>query len=107
MPTIDQYSVAARPIEMFFEQTHLSLGTAFVWKQDSQHYLITNWHNVSGKDPRTGQHLSPTKAEPNQVRAWWNVQGNLGAKISTMVPLRSAEGQPLWWVHPVYGCKVD
>jgi hypothetical protein len=107
MPSIDQYSVAARPIQMFFQQTYLSLGTAFVWKHGSDHYLVTNWHNVSGKDPRTGQHLSKTLAEPDQVKAWWNVKGNLGAKISTMVPLRSADGEPLWWIHPKYGRKVD
>lgn len=107
MPNIDQYSVAARPLEMFFQQTFLSLGTAFVWKQGSDHYLVTNWHNVSGKDPRTGKHLSQTLAEPDQVKTWWNVKGNLGAKTETMVPLRSANGEPLWWIHPIFGSKVD
>lgn len=107
MPTIDQYSVAPRPIEMLFQKTCLALGTAFAWKQGSNHYLITNWHNLSGKDPRTGQHLSSTNAEPDCIRVWLNKRDSLAQRVPVIVPVRSSEGQPLWWVHPVFGCKVD
>ncbi len=107
MPGIDQYSVAARPVEMYFGETFLSMGTAFIWKRGDDHFLVTNWHNFSGKNPRTGKHLSSTNAEPDRIKAWWNVKDNLARKIATIVPIRSAEGEPLWWVHPKYGRKVD
>jgi Trypsin-like peptidase domain len=107
MPRIDQYSVAAIPIEMFFNDTNLSVGTAFVWACDEQFFLITNWHNVSGKDPNTGKHLSKTAAEPNRIRVWFNQKGRLGAKVAKFVSIRDSDGAPLWSVHPKHGNKID
>jgi trypsin-like peptidase len=107
MPTIDPYSVAAIPVEMLFNATNLSLGTAFVWTQSGQFYLITNWHNVSGKDPNTGQHLSKTAAEPNQLRVWFVRKNNLGNRVAKMIPIRDASGKPLWLVHPTHGKQID
>lgn len=107
MASIDQYSLATVPIEMAFQETNLSLGTAFTWKSGSEYFLITNWHNLSGKNPRTGQHLSPTAAEPDRIRVWWNIKGQLGAKVAGMVAIRDDDHNPLWWVHPQHQQKVD
>ena len=100
MRNIDEYSLAAVPIEMMFDQTKLSSGTAFMWQADGRHWLITNWHNVSGKDPNTGNHLSKTAAEPNKLRVWFNVKNQLGNKTcksaspgpKQCTPLASAPG---------------
>jgi len=92
---------------MFFGETLLSQGTAFFWKADQQLFLITNWHNASGKDPFTGKHLSNTLAEPNRLRVWWNVKDRLGDKIPLNHLLRDDEGRPLWFVHPRLGSAVD
>jgi hypothetical protein len=44
---IDEYSLATVPIEMFFDQTPpLSTGTAFIWTEGGNFFLITNWHNL-------------------------------------------------------------
>ncbi|MHC2462726.1 trypsin-like peptidase domain-containing protein [Bradyrhizobium embrapense] len=107
MLLIDPYSVAALPLEMYFNATPLSVGTASVWKHSGQFYLITNWHNVSGRDPNTGKHLSPTAAEPDRVHAWLNAKGQLGNKIAKSIPLRGEAGEPRWLVHPQHGNKVD
>lgn len=107
LASIDQYSVSTVPIQMLFGATELALGTAFVWEDTGRHFIITNWHNLTGKDPRTGKHLSPTLAEPNRVRVWWNAKGSLGSKFSAELPIRSPAGAPLWWVHPVHGKGVD
>ncbi|AZO29998.1 trypsin-like peptidase domain-containing protein [Mesorhizobium sp. M1B.F.Ca.ET.045.04.1.1] len=107
MPNIDKYSVSTVPLEMFFNQTNLSQGTGFIWQTENDFFLITNWHNVSGKNPFTGKHLSNTLAEPNIVRAWWNVRGQLGSKRSVDHPLRDNNDRPLWFVHPAHGRKVD
>ncbi|QPF93982.1 S1 family peptidase [Bradyrhizobium commune] len=107
MVTIDEYSVAAIPIEMFFNETYLSLGTAFVWLEGDRYFLITNWHNVSGRDPNTGRHLSKTAAEPNRIRVWLNHKGALGNKIAKVLSLRDGENGPLWWIHPNHGNKID
>jgi Trypsin-like peptidase domain len=92
---------------MFFNDTRLSIGTAFIWVADGSHLLITNWHNLSGRDPNTGKHLSRTAAEPNIIRVWFNQKDRLGNKIAKPVPIRGKNGLPLWWVHPQHGNKVD
>lgn len=107
MPTIDQYSVATVPITMLFQTTELASGTAFIWVSGEQHFLVTNWHNVSGKDPRTGKHLSKTLAEPDRFMGLWNSKGQLGSKFQYEVRVRDDEGRPMWWVHPKYGNRVD
>lgn len=107
MATIDQYSVATVPIRMLFQATELASGTAFVWIAGEQHFLVTNWHNFSGKDPRTGKHLSKTLAEPDRFEGLWNQTGQLGAKFPAVGRVREDDGRPMWWVHPSYGNRVD
>jgi hypothetical protein len=104
---IDQYSVASFPIEMFFNETYLSMGTAFTWEEKGKYYLITNWHNVTGRDANTGKHLSTNAAEPNKVRGWFNAKGALGNKVAKLVDLYDQNVSPLWWVHPNQKNQVD
>ena len=105
--TIDQYSVATVPIQMLFNTTELGLGTGFLWQEDDALFLITNWHNLSGRDPFTGKHISATAAEPNQLRVWWNQKGNLGSKFAIDHPIKDANGSALWSVHPTHKNQVD
>lgn len=107
MATIDQYSVGAVPIEMLFNTTSLSIGTGFIWSHGAKNFLITNWHNVSGKDPNTGMHLSPSAAEPNRLKIWFNQKGQLGNKIPKLVEIRDPDNVPLWYIHPSHGSKID
>lgn len=107
MATIDIYFVSTVPIEMFFNHTNLSIGTAFSWRINSESFLITNSHNVSGIDPFTGKHISKTAAEPNAIQAWWNVVGQLGSKFSEQIAIRDQSNRPLWLVHPQLGNQVD
>lgn len=107
MATIDQFSVAAVPIEMMFNDIALSVGTGFVWEEGTARYLITNWHNASGKDHQTGRHLSPTAAEPNRIRGWFNTKAQLGNKVAKLLEIRSEEQEPMWFVHPGLKRAVD
>lgn len=107
MKTIDQFSVATVPITMAFQTTELASATGFIWIEGEQYFLISNWHNLSGKDPRTGKHLSMTAAEPDRLVGLWNSAGQLGAKFQHEVSIRDQAGRPKWWVHPTYGNRVD
>src|ERR1700724_1455956 len=107
MPTIDEYSLAAVPIQMLFNATELGVGTAFIWESNGSHSLITNWHNVSGRNPVTGKHLSPTAAEPNKLRVWFNQKGQMGNKIAKEIDIRDATHLPLWLIHPKHKNQVD
>jgi hypothetical protein len=105
--SIDEYSVATVPVELFFDTTSLGLGTGFVWEEAGRFFLITNWHNLSGKDAFTKKHTRPTAAEPNNVRVWWNQKGQLGTKFSETVAIRDHANAPLWLVHPQHGNDID
>lgn len=104
---IDEYSVSAIPIQMFFDATELSVATAFIWEADQSHWLITNWHNVSGRNPITGKHLSSTAAEPNILRVWFNTRGQLGKKHAKDIAIRDESNKPLWLVHPKHRQLID
>lgn len=107
MPSIDEYSVATVPIELMFNSTKLGLGTAFVWDNAGQYFLITNWHNLSGKDVFSKKYVAPTAAEPTHIVVWWNQKGQLGAKFSEVIPVRDNQDMPLWWIHPQHGSNID
>jgi Trypsin-like peptidase domain len=104
---IDQYSAATVPIRMFFNDSPLSVATGFIWVEGERFFLITNWHNVSGRNPFTGQHISPTAAEPNSVTALLNAKERLGGRVSVSMPLFDESGGPLWWVHPTHRERID
>lgn len=104
----DWYSMAAIPIEMHFGQQHLSTGTAFFWKEGCQHYLVTAWHNLSGRHFQTKRHISGTAAEPDRIRVWWNIDAQpVGQKRTTFIPIRDGDNDPLWLIHPEKGSDVD
>ena len=105
-PMIDHYSLATLPLEMRFGGVSLSWGTGFIWQHAEQFYLITNWHNVSGRDPFSQNHLSPTAAEPDRLHIVWNEKGSTG-KVPAELPIRGMDGEPLWLIHPALGNKVD
>jgi len=105
---IDEYSIATVPIELRFNDTGLATGTAFVWEHSGDHYLITNWHNVSGRDPNTGRHLSKTAAEPDNIRGYFNTKGAyMGFKHHVGMKIRNDDGQVAWRVHPTYKREID
>ncbi len=103
---LDEFTVTASPLEMFFDDTSLSMGTCFFWEAGGKRYLVTNWHNVSGKNPLTGKHLSPTAAEPNRVYFdLWRNQ-NLNDRGWGQIDLEDGQG-PIWLEHPKHRKAVD
>jgi len=96
----DQYSFAAKPLELSFQGKSLSSGTGFIWRAEGKAFLITNWHIVTGIDPRTGRHLANHGGEPDTVSVQFDPVGapfGMGRPIP--LPLRDAEGVPLWLEH--------
>ena len=69
-------TLSVLPIEMYarrIDGTEQLLGcaTAFCDIWDGNRYLITNWHNVTGRDPRTGQPKATDAVVPSSVRAYF------------------------------------
>lgn len=100
--SIDEFSCSSHYIEMGYNELSISSGTSFFWRDAKEGaFLVTNWHNVSGRRPDTFQPLSPKGAIPNVVHIWMHVKGKLGSY--ERVSIR----EPRWLEHPTYRSNVD
>lgn len=91
---------------MAFGQQAISTGTGFVCQSAAGPLLLTNWHNLAGRNPHTKQPLSPSGAIPDTVRIVHNRAGQLGHWLVKTEPLLET-GNPRWLEHPQLGDKVD
>jgi hypothetical protein len=96
MQRIAQPSIQSLFIQMQFNGQPLSTGTAFVANASAGPVLVTNRHNVTGRDQNTGQPLSSTGGVPSEIVVIHNRKGNLGQWVS-----------PTWREHPTLGAKAD
>ena len=106
---IDEFSLTTVPIDLRFNEQPISSATAFTWERHDMHFLITNWHNVSGRDPNTDEHISKTTAaEPNMLSGLFNAKGTtLGHKHPVVIHIRQDSGEVAWLVHPTHKRGVD
>jgi hypothetical protein len=108
VPGIDEFSLTTIPIDLRFNEQPLSSATAFTWERDDMQYLVTAWHNVSGRDPNTDKHLSRTAAEPNMLHGMFNTKGkNIGHKHQLSLRIRQDSGKVNWLVHPTHKRGID
>ena len=113
----DSLSAVPFRISMCFKDAPIALGTAFTYLYEAQLYLVTNWHNVTGREPGTLRLKSKDAAIPDRLRIEIPVveELNLGT-----ISMRWSEGdlllyedvgdfpsKPVWYEHPRYGHKVD
>jgi hypothetical protein len=103
---IQKPSLQSLFLQMQFDGTPIATGTGFVSESQIGPVLITNLHNVTGRNPATRQPLSPTGVIPNEVLIVHNRAGHLGQWVPKVEPLLE-EDQPLWIEHPTLGSNVD
>lgn len=72
MTSIDLYSMTTVPIEACANSQSLARATGFIWQDGPQHYLITNWHVVTGRDARTN--LLTVPVQPDMLRLPFNTK---------------------------------
>jgi len=103
-------------LTMHFEQQILSTGSCFFWLHDGKTLLVTNWHNLAGRNPLTNQPMSSTLAIPDRVvfMVYRSVsepdsQGFYELEyIPLEVTLNDAETlRSRWYEHPIFGRRVD
>jgi Trypsin-like peptidase domain len=108
MTEIDPFSLTTVPIELYFNKTPLGHATSFVWKHhNNRHFLITNWHVVSGRDASTRQYLKSHAGRPNKLHALFNFGGHVFGKQPVEIAIRDEEDAPQWLIHPSQGAGVD
>lgn len=102
-PRVDPISPGIAPIELHHEAKTIGHGTGFVWQKDADFFLITNWHNFSGQNPFTGEHLSEGGAVPDKIRvhiaAIPSGQSDGIVRYPIWIPLYEHFDKPLWQQH--------
>lgn len=91
---------------MTFRTQALATGTGFVAQSAHGPVLLTNWHNLTGRDHLTRKLLSPMGAVPDNIRIVHNRANQLGHWLVRSEPLYS-DGMPRWREHPTFGDRVD
>lgn len=87
----------------------LGSATGFIVMKDTQPYLITNWHVVSGRHPGTGQPRSRTGATPDtlHIPMLMPVKGHQIEWQPIPQSLLTPDGDATWIEHPRFGRRVD
>lgn len=104
--TIDEYSFAARPLLFSYGTQQCGIATGFFWKHGAQVFLVTNWHNVTGLDPSSGQPIHSQGCRPTNFEvSFFSVAGDNTFAIRSF-DLYS-NGKPRWLVHHEHGKLAD
>jgi hypothetical protein len=75
--------------------------SGFLWRIDEEVYLITNWHNVTGLNPDSGETIgtfTPTHFSCG-YRAG-SLDEGVSATGSIDIPLYNKDNSPIWIEHP-------
>lgn len=81
-------------------------GTGFFVKRKEKQYLITNWHNVTAKNPNTGDFINYA-VEPDFLKVQIYKNKEILEPVDFKISLKNNQGKPVWLEHPTHGSKVD
>lgn len=105
--TISTLSIVAVYIEMFFNNVKLASGTAFFIESIKGPILITNRHNLTGRDQNTGLPLDKKHgAVPNNVR-FKLIGSNKPFWYGFDLYIDLEMNQPVWVEHSELEGKAD
>lgn len=110
----DKWTWGITYIHMYFDDASLASGSGFFWSLDGEMYLITNWHNLTGKDPKTLQPISKGGGLPNNVRFLvyekTREEGGvfeIGVREVRVDLFEDSIFNSRFYVHPTHEHKVD
>lgn len=103
----DLLSMAVTPVEMSFQGNEIAHGTGFLWRHEKKIYLITNWHNVTGINPFTGDHLNKGGCVPDTITfypAFRSITSSsyFVSRQTFTRPLYEHFHEPFWVQHPQF-----
>jgi hypothetical protein len=70
-------------------------------------FLVTNWHNLSGREPSTGQPKNANGAVPDKIAMSYHTGDEAGRVIQLGFNLYYPDGSPTWRQHSALGQRVD
>lgn len=112
---IDPRSMMSFRIYPYYNHEKMGVATAFLYDWNEETFLVTNWHNVTGRRPETNELMSSSCGIPNQLRievhsAYDAGNGHLEHRmIPNTIPLYRDDEMfdPIWLEHPTFGSRVD
>jgi hypothetical protein len=104
---VNPISSACLFVEMLYNGHKLACGTAFYYCHEDSRYLISNWHNYSGREPFTLKCKDIQAALPNQLKVHGRDQDNLAESKPIVLDLVDSNGSFLWLHHPEHKGNID
>lgn len=103
------YSQCPFQILMYDEHGMAATGTAFFYELNDDWFLITNWHNFSGRSFTTNEHLTESRREPTHIKAKFATYVSPSGQFTTVAKRIDIyrEFEPLWLEHPELSSRCD
>ena len=108
------YSQCSFQIQMWDGHGLLATGSAFFYEHAGAWFLITNWHNLSGRQFLSGEPLTQSGRFPTHIRAMWSKYSPpdsgyaLGSFTTVAQPVEIYKDyEPLWLEHLELGSICD
>jgi hypothetical protein len=106
------YSQCPFQILMHDDNGLISTGTGFFYRHNGLSYFLTNWHNLSGKNPYNCEYLNKNKRVPTYLEIILSTYlDNERVKFEPSkyrIEVYSTDRQsPLWFEHPIFGSNCD
>lgn len=102
----DPFSQVPFILKLFFDSTELAIGTGFLYKYQSRYFIISNWHNFSGRDPKSHKPLADHGGIPNKLLAYLMLKGQYVTRNWIQFTLSNA-GLNCWLEHPTRSSEID
>lgn len=104
------YSQSPVQILMYDENGLISSGTAFFYMHEEEWFLITNWHNISGKHFLTKEPLRcrrfPTYIKAKISSYITKIEPKKFTPIAQRIEIYK-DFVPAWFEHPILGSNCD
>lgn len=103
------YSQCPFQILIYDEDGMVATGTAFFYELNGDWFMITNWHNLSGRNFTTNEHLSKSRSEPTYIKAKFATYVSPSDSFTTVAKRVEIykDFQPLWLEHPELSSTCD
>lgn len=112
----DPWNNAVAFLTMAYGNQELATGSCFFWSHENRRYLVTNWHNLAGRNHLHKRPLSNMGALPDRVTfiaykqlTEPNAAGFFELCVTPVtVQLCDPDFRnPRWYEHPIHGHMVD
>ncbi|EML2796951.1 serine protease [Klebsiella pneumoniae] len=107
MMIVNENSLRSLFIEPYYNDIPLAEATAFIMSHNRKLFLITNRHNVTGKNQKTDECLHRYGSIPNKIKVHFNKRNSIGEYVIKDIKILDDNQKQLWHEHPTLKHKAD